>query len=383
MDRAGFGARASGTLVPTIGGRRAFVPSPLPPAELDLAALSNDLAEASAAVGELRGIGRVVTNPLLLIRPLQRREAVSSSSMEGTYTTLSDLLLFEAGSSDSATRHENVEVRNYIQALEGALASLADLPISPRLLRAAHARLLAGVGSHRGARVEPGELKRDQNLIGGGGRIESARFIPPPPREAADALDSLMAYVNGWRERTMPPLIDAALVHYQFESIHPFADGNGRVGRMLIALMLADNGLLPQPFLYLSPYLERHKDRYIDLMFEVSRAGDWTPWLRFFLDAARASAEQTVEVIERLRTLERGYREKLQTARTSALMLRIVELAFERPVRSINEIAQALDVTYNSAANNVNKLVEMGLARDVGSYPRLVIFPEIITALQG
>lgn len=382
MDRNGFGAQATGTLMPTIGGRKAFVPAPLPPENIDLTRLLPELTRATQAVGELKGIGRSVPNPLLLIRPLQRREAVSSSSMEGTYTTLSDLFLFEAGAGDTATRGDNREVLNYVRALEGAIDGLATLPISSRLIRDAHRVLLTGVARHRGASVQAGELKRDQNWIGGGGRIDTARFIPAPPAETPRALDTLMAFVN--REDRPAPLIDAALAHYQFETIHPFADGNGRVGRMLITLMLIEGGTLPMPLLYMSPYLERHKDRYIDLMYAVSRDGAWEDWIAFFLKAVAESAAETIAVVERLQDFQRFYREQFQTARRSALLLRIIDLAFERPVRSVSDFAQALGVTYGGAQNNLRELIANGVAEEVaGTYPKLIRFPGIVRALQG
>lgn len=381
MDRNGFTERATGSLIPTIGGRKAFVPMPLPPVPLAVERFLPELTRATQAVGELKGIGRTVPNPLLLVRPLQRREAVSSSSMEGTYTTLTDLFLFEAGDNQAAGRGDTREVANYVLALEGAIQGLADLPISTRLIRDAHRVLLSGVARHRGAAVEAGQLKRDQNWIGGGGRIDSARFIPTPPAETPRVLDTLMAFVN--REDRASPLIDAALAHYQFEAIHPFADGNGRVGRMLITLMLIDNGTLPQPLLYMSPYLERHKDRYIDLMYAVSRDGAWENWIAFFLNAVTGSAEETIAVVERLQDLQRAYRERFQTARRSALMLRIIDLAFERPVQSIGDLATALDVTWQGAANNVRELVAQGVAEEVdGSYPKLIRFPGVLEALQ-
>lgn len=380
MDRHGFGARATGELVPTVGGRRAFVPAPLPPATFDLAALLPALTRATQAVGELKGIGRTVPNPLLLIRPLQRREAISSSSMEGTYTTLTDLFLFEAGA-EAEAQGDAREVANYVRALEGAIDGLADLPISTRLIRDAHRVLLTGVARHRGARIEAGELKRDQNWIGGGGRIEDARFIPTPPAETPRALDRLFGFVH--REARAAPLIDAALAHYQFETIHPFADGNGRVGRMLITLMLISNGTLPQPLLYLSPYLERHKDRYIDLMYAVSRDAAWEAWIAFFLEAVAESAGETIAVVERLQDLQRALRDRFQTARRSALLLRIVDLAFERPVRSVTNIAEALGVTYAGALNNVNELIAQGVAEEVGgTYPKLIRFPGVLDALR-
>lgn len=381
MDRTGFSDAATGRLVPTIGDRKAFVPHPLPPSKLIVDRFLPELTHATQAVGELKGIGRSVPNPLLLVRPLQRREAVSSSSMEGTYTTLSDLFLFEAGASEASTRGDNREVLNYVRALEGAIDDLGTLPISTRLIRNAHRVLLTNVARNRGASIDAGELKRDQNWIGGGGRIESARFIPAPPVETPDALDALMGFVNC--EERPSPLIDAALAHYQFEAIHPFADGNGRVGRMLITLMLIDNGTLPQPLLYMSPYLERHRDRYIDLMYAVSQRGAWEEWIAFFLEAVAASAAETITVIERLQDLQREYRERFQTARRSALMLRIIDLAFERPVRSVTDFAEALGASYAGAANNLHELIAQGVAEEVsGTYPKLIRFPDVVTALQ-
>ena len=383
MDKSGFSGRSAGTLVPTIGSRKAFVPNPLPPPRLDLHQFIGPLTRATQAVGELKGIGRTVSNPLLLIRPLQRREAVSSSSMEGTYTTLSDLFLFEAGASETLSRTDSREVYNYVRALERSIDQLAKIPISSRLARDAHRILLTGVTKHRGATVEAGELKRDQNWIGGTGRIESARFIPAPPAETPEALDGLMAFINREQRDDASPLIDAALAHYQFEAIHPFADGNGRVGRMLITLMLIERGTLPQPLLYMSPYLERQKDRYIDLMYAVSREGKWEDWIGFFLEAVTESSKDTITVVEKLQDLHREYRERFQTARRSALLLRIIDLAFERPVRSISDIADALGVTYAGAANNVKELIREGVAHEVPfAYPKLIRFPKVLEALQ-
>jgi Fic family protein len=382
MDRQGFGSASSGRFVPTIGNRKAFVPNPLPPANLDLNPLAGAIARASQAIGELRGIGRTIANPLLLIRPLQRREAVSSSSMEGTFTTLSDLFLFEAGVGEAGKQEDNREVLNYVRALEQAIDDLQTLPISSRLLRNAHRLLLDRVKHHRGGTVDAGELKRDQNWIGGTGRIDTARFIPPPPGEAVGALDQLAAYINRAERGTMPSLVDAALAHYQFEAIHPFADGNGRVGRMLITLMLMEHEVLPQPLLYMSPYFERHKDRYIDLMFGVSRDGAWLEWIDFFLDAVATSAAGTIQVADRLQALQLRYRERFQTARRSALILRIIDLAFERPARLVRDIATELGVSYQGAANNINELVRQGIAEEIDTYPKVIVFPEILEALR-
>lgn len=383
MDRNGFGEAASGKLVPTIGGRKAFVPNPLPPKRIDLSDLLGELTRATQAVGELKGIGRTIANPMVLVRPLQRREAVSSSGMEGTYTTLSDLFLFEAGAQGVESRNDAQEVLNYARALEEAVKALDKIPISARMVRQAHRRLLTGVSRNRGAKIEPGEFKRDQNWIGGSGTIETARFIPARPKDTADSVDELMVYINRPDRVRTSPLVDAAIAHYQFEAIHPFADGNGRVGRMLIALMLAENGTLPQPLLYMSPWFERHKDRYIDLMFEVSKYGKWEPWIAFFLEAVAQSASETIAVVERLQDLHRAYRERFQTARRSALMLKIIDLAFERPALRVTDIATALDVTYAGAANNVNELLRQRVAEEIPwAYPKTIRFPEIVNALR-
>ncbi|MCB2089065.1 MAG: Fic family protein [Sphingomonadaceae bacterium] len=383
MDKNGFDTSCSGTLIPTLGARKAFLPDKLPPQGVDLNSILPILSRATQAVGELKGIGRTIPNPLLLIRPLQRREAVSSSGMEGTYTTLSDLLMYEAGASIPDRQAENREVLNYVRALETAIADLGDLPISARLIKRAHKVLLDNVARHRGAKIEAGEFKRDQNWIGGTGTIETARFIPAPPEQTPQAIDDLAAFINRTNRENSSPLIDAAYVHYQFEAIHPFGDGNGRVGRMLIAVMLIENETLPQPLLYMSPWLEKNKDLYIDLMFDVSKNGNWVPWVEFFLTAVAESAEETIRVAQKIQDLQRDYRERFQTARRSALMLRIIDLAFERPVRTVSDIADELGVTYAGASNNIKELVRHGVAEEINwAYPKLIRFPGVMEAMK-
>ncbi len=383
MDKNGFASTCAGQLVATIGGRKAFVPDPLPPKALDLNPILPILSRATQAVGELKGIGRTIPNPLLLVRPLQRREAVSSSGMEGTYTTLSDLFMFEAGAMVPDRQADNREVLNYVQALEGAIADLDTLPISARLIRRAHAKLLHGVSRQRGAQVEAGEFKRDQNWIGGGGSIETARFILAPPLATPDAIDALMTFINRPERENASPLVDAAMAHYQFESIHPFGDGNGRLGRMLVTLMLAENKVLPQPLLYISPWLERNKAVYIDLMFEVSQTSNWVSWIHFFLRAVAESADETIRVVQRVQDLQKEYRERFQTARRSALMLRIIDMAFEQPIMSVTTIANAMGVTYAGAANNVKALICSGVADEITwTYPKLIRFHGVMEAMR-
>lgn len=381
MKREDFAGSQSGVLVPTERGQWAFVPNPLPP-PLDLGPLADVIEDAARALGELNGIGRTLQNPLLLITPLQTREALASSSMEGTYTTIDALMIVEAGGPETDPTLDTREVSNYRRALANAVASLDDLPLSIRTLCNAHRTLLGNVARHRGAAVQAGELKSLQNFIGAR-TIEDARFIPPPPREAIECLGALERYFHRDDRTGIPDLVDAALIHYQFETIHPFADGNGRVGRMLIPLFLMSRGVMRQPLLYLSPVLEDRKDAYIDLMYEVSRGGDWTPWLRFFLEAVALACRFAVRTADRLFDLQRRYRARLQEASRSAKLLSIVDMLFESPVVSIPRVAEQLRVTYRAASLNVASLVEAGILQDMAgtSNPKLFAARDILQTI--
>lgn len=385
MHKADFAQSPSGRLVPTERGQWAFVPNPLPPMLDDAtrASLGATLAEASAAVGELNGIGRLLPDPYLLISPLQAQEALTSSSMEGTYTTLDDLLLVEAGAGDENRAPDTREVLNYRLALSEAIASLDRVPLCLRTLREAHRRLLGGVARHRGASVQAGEFKRSQNFIGAY-EIERARFVPPPPSETLACLDDMERFIHA-PTPTIHTLIDSALLHYQFETIHPFADGNGRVGRMLITLHMFHTGLIRHPILYLSPTLEGRKDEYIDRMYAVSQVGDWLGWIRFFLDAVTDAARQAIDTADRLRQVEKRYRAALQQAGRSANLLTIVDLLFRTPVVSIPQLAEHLGVTYRGAQMNVKSLVEAGVLHehDGTSNPRLFVARDILKAISG
>ena len=370
-------ARPAGMLEATIRGQSAFVPAPLPP-EIDLAVIAVSMGAAMQALGELRGACRRFQNPSILVRPLQRQEALTSSAMEGTFTTDDNLLLAEAGA--SVDSDDTREVVNYLRALDEALASLQTLPISHRVIRQAHATLLQGLGPARGARKRPGEYKQDQNWIGGR-TIEEARYVPPTPATSQTCMDLLERYINQG-DRTVPtPLMDLALVHYQIEAIHPFADGNGRVGRMLISLMAVASGLLDMPVLYVSPVMERYKEEYIDLMFGVSTLGEWGRWLNFFFDRIAETCRETVETIDRLLSLQQRLRDRARAAARSASILTLVDAMFERPVISVNDAAEKLSVTYAAANATVGKLVRLGILSLVpGTWPRLYYSKEIRNA---
>ncbi|WP_287418153.1 Fic/DOC family N-terminal domain-containing protein, partial [Oceanithermus sp.] len=278
MDSEDFTPAAPGRLVGIGPGLWAFAPDPLPPKLEWTSELVRALAEAERALGELAGLGRTLPNPYLFTQPFLRREAVLSSRIEGTQASLADLYAFEAQPALFALpeqRNDVLEVRNYVRALEHGLARLRELPLCLRLLREMHAILLEGA---RGQNRAPGEFRRVQNWIGGSGSIEDAVYVPPPPGEILSALDALEKYLNG--ESPYPALVDVALVHYQFEAIHPFLDGNGRIGRLLITLMLIERGLLHEPLLYLSAYFERQREHYYRLLLEVSQKGAWEAWVR-------------------------------------------------------------------------------------------------------
>ena len=276
MQPADFGPDAAGRVVRAPEGYWAFVPAPLPPALEPSWDLFSRLSDADRALSELAGRAANLPNPHLLIAPFLRREAVLSSRIEGTQASLSDLFFFEAGSPSarSATRRvpdDVQEVANYVRALEYGLKRTATLPISLRLIREIHGRLMKGV---RGNHLMPGEFRRTPNWIGPAGcTLMDATYVPPPVPAMHAALDRFEKYLH--QKPTLPPLVRLALVHYQFEAIHPFVDGNGRVGRLLIPLLLCHERLLPQPLLYLSAYFERHRTEYYRHLLTVSQTGSW------------------------------------------------------------------------------------------------------------
>jgi Fic family protein len=371
----------TGKLVPTIKGF-AFLPDPLPPRRiLDLAELVPALSRAERALGELSGVGRTLPNPYLLVRPFMRREAVASSKIEGTVTNLPQLLLFELDHDSNRAPSDAKEVWNYMRALEFALGQLDALPISGRLIKETHRILLRGVEIHRGARIVPGEYRSDQNWIGAG-KIEYARFVPPPPQEVDNAMSNLEKYIHQ-DDDEVPLLIRLALIHYQFETIHPFPDGNGRVGRLLIPLILCARKEISQPLLYLSSFFERNYDDYVDHMLTVSTHGLWERWISFFLTAVEESCKEAIERARALQDLQERYRERVQRARSSALLGRLIDLLFEHPAITTRYAADRLKVTYNAAKNNIEHLVGDGILRagsDEGR-PKLFFADAIIEIL--
>jgi Fic family protein len=362
MRREDFTANAPGRLVTAPEGHLAYVPNPLPPEfDLELSTV-NLLADAERALGELKGVGQRLPNPRLLINPFLRREAVLSSRIEGTTTGLQQLLLFETAPSDEPGDADVREVANYVAALELGFSLLERLPVSLRLIRQIHERLMEGV---RGQEQRPGEFRHIPNLIGHRGATpDTARFVPPPVKEMHEALHDLERYIGEHRD-DLPFLIQLALVHYQFEVIHPFMDGNGRVGRLLIALQLRERAYLPQPLLYLSAYFEYHRDAYRDHLLAVSRSGTWTQWIDFFLQGVAEQSTDTVQRSYQLLDLLQRYQSWALAAIRSGNLARLVELVFVRPVISIANVEEWLGVTQPAASRLVQQMVDRGILEEV------------------
>jgi Fic family protein len=372
MDPNQF-SNPSGTLATTILGQKAFIPSPLPPV-VDMSELHQVLSEADQKLGELRGIGHYLSNPYLLIRPLQRKEAIASSNIEGTYTSLSDLLLLESGAKDSSISTDTLEVHNYVRALQQAIELLGEIPISNRLLTETHKTLLMGLPKSRTGYYEPGEYRKEQNFIGSSKDVSKSRFNPPPPPVHLDCMRELEAFVNDPKMCGLPPLLYISLIHYQFEAIHPFPDGNGRVGRMLIPLILRTKDLMDQPLLYMSQYFEDNRDEYINLMFNVSATSGWVEWITFFLRGVSVSCDKTITTIQRVRELQDQYKSKCQQARSSALLVKIIDYIFEKLFVTVPDIQALTGTSYTAAKNNVDKLIKLGILHEFFRAGRLKFY---------
>src|SRR5438132_122119 len=319
MNPKDFRSSSTGKVIRTPQGYAAFIPAPLPPLLVYDDDLVLALSRADAALSELSGLGRHLPNPHLLIAPYVRREAVLSSRIEGTKASLSDLLLDEMENAASVPREEDDvrEVRNYVVALEYGIKRLRDLPLSLRLVRELHARLMKGV---RGDKATPGEFRRSQNWIGPEGSTPAnAAYVPPPVSEMHACLDAWEKFVH--RRDEVPDLIQCALVHEQFEAIHPFLDGNGRVGRLLITLFLIERGRLSQPLLYISAYIEEHRREYYDVLQAVRADGDWIGWLRFFLAGIEAISKEAVQQAGKLMSLREQWRERLAGSRNAVRLV--------------------------------------------------------------
>ena len=358
-----------------VGGERvqAFIPAPLPPAPpLVLAGpLQQSLERALLALGRLDSLSALLPNTGLFLYAYVRKEAVLSSLIEGTQSSLSDLLLFELDEAPGVPLDDVVEVSNYVAALDHGIARLrGGFPLSNRLLREMHGVLLA---RGRGAGKEPGEFRRSQNWIGGS-RPGDAHFVPPPHTLVPDCMAALERFLHAG-EDGLPVLLRAGVAHAQFETIHPFLDGNGRIGRLLITFLLCHAGVLREPLLYLSLYFKQHRAEYYRLLDQVRARGNWEAWLAFFLDGARETAEGAVTTSQRLTALFTADRERIVPAgRRAGSMLRVHEALKARPVTSLPEVVRATGLTAPTAGTAMDGLVDQGIARELTGKRRNRVF---------
>ena len=379
MAGSGKGVGPHGRTIRCAGGHRAFVPAPLPPPIEWSGVLVSALSRADLAVGRLAGEGGRFPNPHLFIRSFVRREAVLSSRIEGTRTTLAELLAAEAGERGLAHAADLHEVKNYVAALEYGLGRLETLPLSLRLIREVHERLMRGV---RGDTATPGEFRRSQNWIGPPGcSLNDASYVPPPPDELMSCLDALERFLH---EDDLPVLIHTALAHVQFEAIHPFLDGNGRVGRLLITLLLAQRGILPSPLLYLSAYFEETREAYYAHLQAVTEAGAWEDWLNYFLRGVRLQVEDALARIDRLDALFDSWRDDLAKTLTPRLE-EVLELFISNPFWTAGEIGRELGIAYTTARRAIDRLEDAGIISPTGPTKRNRVYcaRAILSALEA
>jgi len=343
---------------------RAFVPAPLPP-DPPLAFegdLQRALEAAVLALGRLDGVSTLLPDKSLFLYAYVRKEAVLSSQIEGTQSSLSDLLLFELDEAPGVPLDDVVEVSNYVAALDRGLARLREgFPLSNRLIREIHGVLLS---RGRGSGKDPGEFRRSQNWIGGS-RPANAAFVPPPHTAVPDCMGALERFLHAG-EDGLPVLVRAALAHVQFETIHPFLDGNGRVGRLLITFLLCHARVLGEPLLYLSLYFKQNRAAYYALLDRVRREGDWEAWLAFFLDGVRVTAEGAVSTAERLATMFGADRGRIErTGRRAGSALRVHEAIKARPISSMTEVRRTTGLSFPAVSSAMDLLVEMRIAREL------------------
>jgi len=368
-----------GWKVRTAEGAEAFIPDPLPPQIVWTPQLLRSLSEADRAVGRLAAEGARLPNPHLLIRPFVRREAVLSSRIEGTQATLGEVLAAEMGAHVDRAPDDLREVANYVAALEHGLSRLPKLPLSLRLVREIHTKLMKGV---RGHRATPGEFRRTQNWIGPpGAPIEQATFVPPPPNEVGTALSAWERFLH---DRSLPPLVQIALFHYQFEAIHPFLDGNGRVGRLLISLFLVERDVLPTPLLYLSAFFERRRREYYDRLWAVSERGDWEAWLAYFLEGVARQAEDAVARASRIQDLLAAWR-TTSAAAGAKIGPALVDLLAENPYCTAGSVSERLAVAYTTAQRAIHKLEGLRILKKATEARRGRVWcaTELLAALNG
>jgi Fic family protein len=341
---------------------RAFIPAPLPPnPPLEVGGLYQLLDRANQALGRLDGLTTLLPDTKFFLYLYVRKEALLSSQIEGTKSSFSDLLLFENEAEPGVPVDDVEEVSNYVAAIQHGLRRIASgFPLSLRLIREIHEILLRG---GRGANKTPGEFRQSQNWVGGG-RPGNATFVPPPPERLMECLDSFERFLHDDKHK-LPVLIEAGLVHVQFETIHPFLDGNGRLGRLLITLLLCSKGALREPLLYLSLYFKTNRDRYYDLLQRVRTEGAWEEWLAFFLEGTQVTARAAAEAAKQILDLFAKDRDRIQKlGRAASSALRVHEYMQKKPLAGIGAAADALKLSIPTVTVALNHLVRLGIAKE-------------------
>ncbi|MBI5825279.1 MAG: Fic family protein [Chloroflexi bacterium] len=377
-----FRSREAGQMILTQKGYYAFVPAPLPPKINWTLQLVSALSEAERELSRLATLAEAFPFSRLLMQAFIRREAVLSSRIEGTRATLAELYTYESAQLSFLESHDDVrEVHNYVAALDYGLERLKRFPMSLRFIREIHEKLMQDV---RGGHLTPGEFRRTQNWIGAAGStLATATYVPPPVDEMNLALGDLEKFIH--TSTDIPTLARAAMIHYQFEAIHPFLDGNGRVGRLLMALLFAEWQILPQPLLNLSVYFERYRQDYYDHLLVVSQRGDWEAWLCFFLRGVSAQSQDSAARMERLKTIRARYQPIVDADKNSKRMGEVVDFLFGRPIFNAKQLSEGVDMPFKTARQYIEKLVLAGIVREVTGYARNQIYraDEVFTALDN
>lgn len=382
MKTSDFSKNSPGKPIQMLKGYLAFIPAPLPPDIAWSNKLIKILSKADRSLTNLEKVGNAFPVPHVVVKPFIRKEAVLSSQIEGTHTSFQQLLSFEAGQLSLFGDIEDTrEVHNYVRAMDHGLKRLESFPLSVRLIREIHGILMKGV---RGELMTPGEVRRSQNWIGRPGTtLNDARYVPPPVEEMQDCLSELERFIH--QDSDLPSLIKIGLIHYQFEAIHPFLDGNGRIGRLLTTFLLVAWELLSQPLLYLSHYIEGNRQEYYDRLLAVSQKGDWEDWLIFFLEGVYRQAEDAVLRINRLQALRLDYQAQFKKDRSHKKLSTLTDYLIGAPITSISQAQENLQLgSFTTVQRLIEKLASLGIVREVTGKGRNRIYraDKILKALE-
>jgi Fic family protein len=364
----------AGQYILQVEGYKAFIPNPLPPIpEIEMSQeMWNLLSQADRALGRLDGATDALPNPDLFVFMYVRKEAVLSSQIEGTQASLIDVLEFESQAVEPDNPQDVEEVVNYIAAINYGLKCLKELPVSLRLIREIHQELMKGV---RGSERSPGEFRRTQNWIGAGGcSLAKATYVPPPPYDMLQSLDNLEKFLHS--PQPMPILIKIGLAHAQFETIHPFLDGNGRTGRLLITFLLCEQNILQRPLLYISYYFKMHRTEYYDRLQAVRDTGNWEDWLKFFLRGVYEVAQEAAATARKIVKLKEEHRQLLlgEMGRKSGSAIALLESLYFKPIFTVEHVAEITNLSYPNANALIKKLVGIGLLQEITGQKRNRVF---------